>query len=127
MKALYKTKNGQLQFEVEGKEQKEIFEQIAAIQDVFDENTCMLCGKTNLQFVDRIVEDNHFYEMQCKSCGGRLSFSQNKKGGSLYAVRKLKDGRAATIKDEPPFDWSTKGWYKYDKTKQATATKSNKK
>jgi hypothetical protein len=126
MKALYKTKNGRLQFEVEGKAQNDLFEQIASIQEVFDDNACGLCGKTNLRLVVREVDDNKFYEVRCEDCQGRLSLSQNKKGGTLYPVRKLKNGKAATINDEPPFDFKTKGWYKWVKPKNPPETSDKK-
>lgn len=116
LKAIYEVKKG-LRFEVEGKEQRDVFEQLSSIQEVFGEEVCGLCGKNNLQFVTRTVEDNNFYEIKCKDCSGKLALSQNKKGGSLYPVRRLKDGLPAKVDDEGPFDFKTKGWHHYDKNK----------
>lgn len=120
IQANYQTKNGQLTFQVEGKEQRDIFEQIASIQEVFDENTCGLCKKNNLRFIVRNVDDNNFYEYHCTDCGARLSLSQNKKGGTLYPVRKLKGNKPATVNDEGPFDFKTKGWYKWERKSEGT-------
>lgn len=118
LKALWEVKKG-LSFEVEGKEQKDVFEQLASIQEVFGSEICELCKKGNLQFVVRNVEDNNFYEIKCKDCGGKLALSQNKKGGSLYPVRKLKNGLPSKVDDEGPFDFTTNGWHKYDRNKIA--------
>lgn len=124
LKALWEVKKG-LSFEVEGKEQKDVFEQLASIEDVFGEKFCGLCHKDNLQFVVRNVEDNNFYEIKCKDCGGKLSLSQNKKGGTLYPNRKLKNGLPAKVDDEGPFEFKTRGWHVYDKSKVAKPTITN--
>lgn len=119
LKAIYKVRP-ELEFEVEAKEQKDVFRQIANIQEVFSEKVCGLCKKTDLKFVVREVEDNEFYEMRCNSCGGKLAFGQNKKGGTVYPVRKLKNGKPAKTEDTAPFDYESQGWHKYIPTKEAT-------
>lgn len=126
MKATFKVKDGLL-FEVEGKEQRDIFENLASLQEVFGETQCGLCGEKNIRFVVRTVEDNNFFEYQCTKCGGKLALSQNKKGGTLYPVRKLKNGLPAKVDDEGPFDWKTKGWHKWEKDKAPAKSPDNSK
>ena len=108
----------ELTLEIECKEQKNLFEDIASIQEVFENQSCTLCTQHGpVRFVVRTVEEDLYYEYRCDSCGARLNLSVNKKGGTLYVVRKLKDGMPAKVTDTPPFDFRTKGWYKFDKTK----------
>ncbi len=120
LKANFKVRP-ELVFEIEAKEQKDVFRNIASIQEVFSEKVCGLCGKPDIKFVVREIEDNEFYEMQCTNAGcyGKLAFGQNKKGGTIYPIRKLKDGLPAKSEDQPPFDFKTSGWHKYDKNKVA--------
>lgn len=87
MKVIYKP-NDKLQFELEGSGQKEIFKELAIIQEVFSEEKCGLCGSTNFRFVVRNVDGNDYYELRCQDCGGILAFGQHKKGGTLFPKRK---------------------------------------
>lgn len=65
MRASYKNANGRLTAEFECDTQRELFEQLARFQEVFDEGVCGKCGAENLKFVVRTVEDNHYYEIRC--------------------------------------------------------------
>lgn len=104
MKLNYKV-NDKLQFEVEGSGQKEIFKELATIQEIFGESSCGLCNKSNLKFIVRNVEGNDYYEMRCSDCGGTLAFGQHKKGGTLFPKRKDDDN-----------NWlANRGWYKWSK------------
>lgn len=80
-------------FEVEGASQKELFKNLAALQEVFAETTCGVCGSDEVRFAVRTVEENDYHEMVCcasgEQCGARLSFGQAKKGGTLFPIRKL--------------------------------------
>lgn len=87
MKVLYKPTD-KLQFELEGSGQKEIFKELAIIQEIFSEEKCGLCNSTNFKFVVRNVDGNDYYELRCQACGGILSFGQHKKGGTLFPKRK---------------------------------------
>ncbi len=100
----------QLVFELEGGDQKEIFEQLFMVQDVFMNDTCKKCGGKNLQCVVRTVEENKYYELRCKSCFAKLSFGSHKKGGTLFPKRKDEEGK-----------WiGTEGWTLWNReTKQA--------
>jgi len=87
MKILYKA-NDRLQFELEGAGQKEVFKELAIIQEIFSEDKCGSCGKTSIKYVCRNVEGNDYYELRCNDCGSVLSFGQHKKGGTLFPKRK---------------------------------------
>ena len=102
MKASYKLSD-KLQFEVEGEGQKEIFKEIASIQEIFGETKCGMCGYENIKFVVRVVEDNEYYELRCMDCGATLAFGQHKKGGTLFPKRK----------DEKGEYMPNRGWYKW--------------
>lgn len=91
MKAKFKpTEN--LEFELEGAGQKELFKELATVQEVFSEKSCGLCKKENLKFVVRNVDSNDYFEIRCNSCGGILSFGQHKKGGTIFPKRKDENG-----------------------------------
>ena len=102
MKASYKLSD-KLQFEVEGEGQKEIFKEIASIQEIFGETACGMCGSENIKFVVRVVEDNEYYELRCMDCGATLAFGQHKQGGTLFPKRK----------DEKGEYMPNRGWYKW--------------
>ena len=103
MKLNYKVSD-KLQFELEGAGQKEVFKDLAIIQEIFGEKNCGLCGKDSIRFVVRNVEDNDYYELRC-DCGGILSFGQHKKGGTLFPKRKDDEGNYMP----------NKGWHKWQK------------
>ena len=91
MKLIYKA-NDKLEFELEASGQKEIFKELALIQEVFSEAKCGLCGSTNIRFVTRSVDGNDYYELRCNDCGAVLAFGQHKKGGTLFPKRKDDEG-----------------------------------
>lgn len=104
MKVIYKASE-KLSFELEGSGQKEVFKELALIQEIFAEEKCGLCKSTNLKFVVRSVEGNDYYEIRCVDCGALLSFGQHKKGGTLFPKRKDDDGNRLP----------NNGWHKYQK------------
>lgn len=107
MKLNYKV-NDRLNFEVEGSGQKEVFKELAMIQEVFGEKCCGMCKSQDLKFICRTVEGNDYYELRCTSCGGTLSFGQHKKGGTLFPKRRDENN-----------EWlPNHGWYKWNATKQ---------
>jgi len=107
MKVLYKA-NDKLQFELEGNGQKEIFKELALIQEIFSENKCGICSSTNIKFIVRSVEGNDYYELRCSDCGAILAFGQHKKGGTLFPKRKDDNGNYL------PHN----GWHKWVKDKE---------
>jgi hypothetical protein len=104
MKVKYKV-GDKLEFELEGGGQKEIFKELALIQEIFAEENCGLCGSTNLRFIVRSVEGNDYYELRCADCGAILAFGQHKKGGTLFPKRKDDDGSYLP----------NRGWHKWSK------------
>ena len=88
MKVNYKTINGRLSVELEGDSQRDIFQEIARFQEVFEETVCGKCGSDNIRFVVRNVDDNLYCELRCADCGAKLSFGSHKKGGGLFPKRK---------------------------------------
>lgn len=104
MKILYKV-NDKLTFELEGEGQKEIFKELATIQEIFSEEKCGLCGSQNIKFVVRNVDGNDYYELRCLDCGAILAFGQHKKGGTLFPKRKDDDGNYMP----------NRGWHKFVK------------
>ena len=110
MKVTYRATD-KLVFELEGSGQKEIFKELALIQEIFSEEKCGLCGSTNLKFIVRNVDNNDYFELRCNDCGAILSYGQHKKGGTLFPKRKDEEGNYIP----------NKGWHKWvakDKTNQ---------
>lgn len=106
MKVKFKP-NAKLEFELEGSGQKEVFKELATVQEIFSEDKCGACKKDSIKFVVRNVEDNDYYEMRCLSCGAALSYGQHKKGGTLFPKRKDENG-----------NWlDNSGWQKWQKEK----------
>lgn len=101
MKVQYKV-NENLTFEVDAAGQKEVFKELAMIQEIFGEKSCGVCKGKDLRFICRTVEGNDYYELKC-SCGAVLSFGQHKKGGTLFPKRK----------DDNNEYLPNYGWYKW--------------
>jgi hypothetical protein len=114
MEAQYRTKDGRLVFKIDG-EQKEIFRQVAQIQEVFEEEACGVCG-TDLRYVVRVVEGNQFPELVCQNqkCRAKLAFGQNKKGGTIFPKRKRKD-RKPSDEADARYDIKHRGWHVFKK------------
>lgn len=106
MKAIYHTRNGRLDFEIEGATVKDLFREVSQIAEVFDtETNCGACGSNFIRYLARKVEDFDFYELHCNKCHARLSFGQAKKGGGLFPKRRDDDGNPLP----------NRGWAKYEK------------
>ena len=114
MKVLY-TANTKLQFELEGSGQKEIFKELALIQEIFGEDKCGLCNKNNLKYIVRNVDGNDYYEIKCNDCNAVLSFGQHKKGGTLFPKRKDDDNNYMP----------NKGWHKWTPDSQQASNKKS--
>lgn len=112
MKVKYKV-GDKLEFELEGAGQKEVFKELALIQEIFAEEKCGLCNNTNLRFVVRNVDGNDYYELRCSDCGAILSYGQHKKGGTLFPKRKDDDGNYLP----------NKGWHKWTKDSKDSKSK----
>ena len=105
MKVNYQTRNGRLSVELEGDSQRDIFQEIARFQEVFEETVCGKCGADNIRFVVRNVDDNLYYELRCADCGAKLSFGSHKKGGGLFPKRKDGDN---WLRDRGWVKWNPK-------------------
>ena len=103
MKIRYKTER--IEVEVEGKDTKDCFTQLAGAVEVFGVSVCGGCDSTNTYPVTRENKGNHFFEQKCTDCGSSLSFGQRKIDGALYPRRRDADGN--TI--------GTNGWSKWSR------------
>lgn len=97
----------------EGNTQKELFERIAELQEVFTGESCGACGADS-RFMVREVDGNKFYELACVKCHAKLSFGQHKSGGKLFPVRFQRKGKEY-IKDAngKMIPKGKMGWEKY--------------
>jgi hypothetical protein len=101
MELTYRTRDGRFEFKVEGKEQTDLFEQLAQFMEVFENTTCTRKGKTsdNTRFLVREDDEkNKYYEIVCQDQdpelrNAKLAFGCHKKGGTLFPKRKDKDGK----------------------------------
>jgi hypothetical protein len=108
VKCHYKTANNRITFEIEGGNQKAVFQGIADVQDVFEtEDKCGLCNSTALRFrVRSVTKDGKqykYFELVCSNCWARFDFGQNQVGETLFPKRQDKDGNYLP----------NRGWYKY--------------
>jgi len=108
MKVKYRVTDS-LWVEIESDTQRDMFEELSQVEEVFSHNTCGKCGKNNVRFSVRNDKDeNKYYEVKCLDCFARLSFGANKKGGGLFPRRKDPDG-----------NWLPDGgWMKWDKNQK---------
>lgn len=107
MKVRYKGQS--FDVEVEGKDSKDCFTQLAASIEVFANTHCGACGTPGAVPVVRENGGNQYFEMRCKNCGACLSFGQKRDGGALFPKKKDKDG-----------NWlDGNGWVKFKRTETA--------
>lgn len=85
LKLEYVSKNKQLKATFEGKGEKEVFEQIAHFQEIFESNqVCGECNGDRIHFSVREVDGNNYYEKVCQDCKSKFSYGQHKQGGTLF-------------------------------------------
>jgi len=113
MKFNYTTADERMSVEIEGEDQKSIFQQIGQFQEVFENNECMKCHDTNVKFVTREVEGNTYYELRCSKCGAKLSFGAHKLGGTLYPKRTAGKNDQSGLEEGSYLPDG--GWMKWDK------------
>jgi hypothetical protein len=93
MKATIKIRN--LEIEVEGETQKDLFREIASATEVFGEAKCGACGCERITPHWRTVTQGkkvyEYPEYHCRNpeCRARLSLGSSMEGGSLFPQRKL--------------------------------------
>lgn len=120
MKVGYTTANGRLRFEDDVSTTKEAFELVAAVQEIFEEAACGLCGGPSLRFDVREFDGNSYYKLACNGCGATLDFGQKRDGQNLFIKRRDADGRPL-----PHGGWY---WYRGNNTggnSNAPAPRSN--
>lgn len=103
MKATYVTANGKLTLEMEYSDDRDLFEKIAHVDEVFGDVTCgaKVDGRwvetKDVKFVVRNVDDNKYYEMWADGKpelrGFRKQFGCHKKGNGLFPKRVEKDSK----------------------------------
>jgi hypothetical protein len=94
MKANFKVANGKMTFEVVGEQAKDIWAQVAQIQELFEaEAACGLCGGTDLRYGHRVTAGSqyHYYELVCRKCHGVFQFGQMRASGEIFPKRKDKN------------------------------------
>ncbi len=99
------------QIEVDGKDAKDCFAQLAGAVEVFGQTKCGCCGSDHCVPVVRENGGNTYYEMRCTNCGATLGFGQRKQDGHLYPRRRDKEGNYL----------DNGGWLKWAQRQQQTA------
>jgi hypothetical protein len=93
MEAQYKTRSGRLFVKVQAEKEKDLFRQLATVQEVFDAETqCGCCNSENIRFQVRSVESMEFFEIICIACGAKFEFGQHKNGAGLFPKRRSERG-----------------------------------
>ena len=112
MELLYKTADGRYEVKLEGKTHKDLVEQLASFQEVFENIVATYNGVTSdkVRWQVREVDGNKFYEQVCyddnpQIRNARLSFGCHKVGGGIFAKRK---------NDDDTFN-KNNGWKRYNK------------
>jgi hypothetical protein len=103
---------GNVQVEVEGKDVKDAFAQLATAVEVFGQQHCGACSSEAVVPVVRTKDGNTYYEMRCKECGATLAFGQKREGGALFPRRRDKDNEYL-----PNY-----GWVKYSRQQSDDGT-----
>ena len=102
MKVKYLSVNKRLTLETEG-DVKEVFEQLAVFDEIFNESICPVNESNNIAFRVREIDSNKYYEIYDRDSGHALGFGQTKVGNNLFPRRKDKEG-----------NWlPNKGWTKW--------------
>lgn len=106
MKVRYNSIDGRFSVDLEG-DQTQIFAQVAAFQEIFENTKCGKCGNEDVRFVIRTNDDVDYPELHCQNtkCGAKLTFGKRKVGGALFPHRKNSEGEFI----------SGNGWGKFNK------------
>ena len=90
MKVRYKV--GNVEVEVDGKDTKDTFSQLAGALEVFSNGKCGACDSEQTMPSVRENQGSTFFEIRCLDCGSALSFGQKRSDGSLFPKKKSKEG-----------------------------------
>jgi len=126
MKVLRRLNN--VDIEAEGDNSRDIFGDLAKLQEVFQHSKCGCCDGTEYRYVVRKAKDAKgkefdYYELHCQDpkCRARIPFGQSE-NGVLYPKRRwgqLSEKDQEQRQDAKPapdakFDYlPNNGWYKY--------------
>ncbi len=78
----------QLTFELDAEGARELFQQVAQIQEVFEaETACGLCQSEDIRYGYRVSGDYQFYELVCRKCSAQFRFGQKKQTLELFPKR----------------------------------------
>lgn len=117
MKLQYTSKDGRMVVEIEAETQVQLFEQLAAFQEVFEDNTCVAKKNGNIvksDFTRFVVRENKdgdkFYEKTCEDWdmglfGYKKQYGCRKKGGGLFPKDMPEENRIPGLN----------GWYLFKK------------
>lgn len=82
--------NSKVKLLIEGRDFTELFKEMSLSQEVFSDEVCGCCKKSNFKYVHRNVDGNDYYELRCQenNCGARLGFGISKEHrGQIYPKR----------------------------------------
>ncbi len=89
--------------------QKDIFQQLAKLSEIFSISECGACKGKDIRHVVREVPSGKqvftYYELHCQKCRARLAFGQSTDTETLFPKRKDDDGKYL----------DNGGWVKYVK------------
>jgi late competence protein required for DNA uptake (superfamily II DNA/RNA helicase) len=87
-------KGSHLIFDVEAETIKQLFRNIAEIQEVFEgDKTCGRCGNDHIQLRVRNPKEFEFFELVCMTCNSTLELGETKDKKSLFPRRKDKQDK----------------------------------
>tara|TARA_R100000306_G_C4360523_1_gene135012 strand:+ start:808 stop:1164 length:357 start_codon:yes stop_codon:yes gene_type:complete len=111
MKVVYAPKKD-IRIEFETSNVKELFENMASLQEVLAQPTCEKCGSEWIFQVRNVADGKKtytYYELKCTShtCGASLAFGSHSEGDTLFPKRYEEvNGEKKFLPD--------KGWMKWD-------------
>ena len=117
MELNYRTANGRMTFRLTAETPKEIFQQIAGVQETFEaETACGVCGGEDIKFQRRLAGDKDqydYFELVCKNveCRARFSFGQSLDKKNLFPKRTDDEKE----KGDDGYYLPNRGWVKYVK------------
>lgn len=104
MKITYQLKNG-ITIEADGKNQRDIFDQLSSLQSVFGISNCGKCNSDDIKFVTKKVDKFTFREAHCNKCYAKLSFGTHQDADQTLFPKIAKDDKFLP----------DKGWLKFNK------------
>jgi MinD superfamily P-loop ATPase len=107
--------NDKLIIKFDGANQKEVFQNLAQLGEVFSISECGACGSKDIRHAVRTVPSGKqvftYYELHCQKCRARLSFGQSTDTVTLFPKRKDDEGKYL----------DNGGWTKYVKPTDESA------